>query len=108
MDQTDFNQILIESVHEAIAVVLGRHLTEELVQHLQSYLGISNDEMPTHIAELFASLRGSFGLVGDDLSKLIVKKMYIKAGIPFYEIGGTPDPICSRSQEKTRNEIVCL
>jgi hypothetical protein len=27
---------------------------------------------------------------GDDLSKMLVKKMYEKAGVPFYEVGGQP------------------
>ena len=27
---------------------------------------------------------------GNDLCKMVVKKMYEKAGVPFYEIGGEP------------------
>lgn len=82
-----FDQILVESVYEVISDALGQRLTEELTHHLQAYIGLSNDEMQNDLASLFRSLRGSFGVQGDTLSKLIVKKMYQKADIPFYEIG---------------------
>ena len=90
MGQTDFNQILLESVNEAIAVALGKAITPELTHHLHGYIGISADEIPNHIDVLFSSLRDSFGMRGDDLCKMVVKKMYEKAGVPFYEIGGQP------------------
>lgn len=52
--------------------------------------GISNDEMPSHIESLFSTLRGSFGLSGDTLSKTIIKRMWQKAEVPFYEVGYRP------------------
>ena len=90
MSKTDFNQILLESVNEAVAVALGKPTTLELTHHLQAYIGISADEIPNHIDLLFSSLRDSFGTRGDDLCKMVVKKMYEKAGVPFFEIGGQP------------------
>jgi hypothetical protein len=88
--RTDFGQILLESVNEAIAVALGKPITPELTHHLQEYIGISADEIPYHIDLLFSSLRDSFGMRGDDLCKMVVRKMYEKAGVPFYEIAGQP------------------
>jgi hypothetical protein len=86
----DFSQILLESVNEAIAVALGKPVTPELSHHLQAYVGMSADEIPNHIDLLFSSLRDSFGTRGDDLCKTVVKKMYEKAGVHFFEIGGQP------------------
>lgn len=86
--RSDFSQLLLESVDEAIAVALDRPITPELTHHLRAYIGISVDEIPNHIDLLFSSLRGSFGMRGDDLCKMVVRKMYEKAGVSFYEIGG--------------------
>ena len=88
LSRADFKQMLLDSVDEAIALVLGLPVTPELFQHLQAYIGLSIDEMPNHVDLLMRSLRDSFGTRGDFLCKLIVKKMYAKAGVPFYEIAG--------------------
>ena len=58
-------------------------MSEALDLHLQRYLGISNHEMPSHIESLFSVLKNTFGLGGDTLCKVIVKRMYKKAGVPF-------------------------
>jgi hypothetical protein len=88
--RTDFSQILLESVNEAIAIASGKSVTPELTHHFQAYIGISADEIPNHINLLFSSLRDSFGTTGNDLCKLVVRKMYAKAGVQFFEIAGQP------------------
>ncbi len=66
MSQTDFNQILLKSVNEAIAAALGKPNTPELNHYLQAYIGMSVDQIPNHIDLLFSSLRDSFGTSGED------------------------------------------
>jgi hypothetical protein len=56
---------------------------------LQAYLGLSVEEMLNDVDLLFDSLEGSFGICGGDLCKLVVRKMYHKAGLPFYDVAGT-------------------
>lgn len=90
MGQTEFNHMLLESVNETISIALGRPITEELSVRLQAYIGLTIEEMPNQIYRLFQSVSDSFGTAGDDLCKLIVKKMYQKAGVLFYEIAGKP------------------
>ena len=46
--------------------------------------------MLDNVERLFSVLDCSFGLAGSAVLKLIVKKMYQKAKVPFYEVGGTP------------------
>jgi hypothetical protein len=87
--RTNFTQILLESVNESISVALGRPITPELNHHLQAYIGLSVDEMQDNVDLLFSSLRDSFGIHGDDIRKMVVRRMYQKAGIPFYEVAGT-------------------
>lgn len=88
MSRPNFNQIVFESVNEAISAVIDQLVTAELSRYLQAYIGVSVDEIPLHIDRLFSSLTNLFGTTGDDVCKMIVRKTYEKAGIPFYEIGG--------------------
>jgi hypothetical protein len=87
--RTEFNQILLESVNEAFTIALGRPITPELNHHLQAYIGLAADEMTSSVDVLFSTLSDSFGIHGGSVCKLVVKKMYEKAGVPFYEVAGT-------------------
>ena len=87
--RTDFSRILLESVNESISIALGRPITPQLNQTLQAYLGLSVDEMEDNVDFLFSSLTDSFGIHGGDIRKMVVKRMYQKAGVPFYEVAGT-------------------
>ncbi len=86
--RTDFTQILLESVNESISIALGRPVGPELSHELQAYIGLSDDEMEDNVDRLFASLKDSFGLQGGDIRRMAVKRMYQKAGVPFYEVAG--------------------
>jgi hypothetical protein len=88
-NRTDFDNILTESLDEAIATVLGRKTSPELERHLQAFLGISYKKID-NIEVLFSSLERAYGLFGSAVPKLVVKKMYEKAKVAFYEVGGTP------------------
>jgi hypothetical protein len=87
--RTDFTQILLESVNESISIALGRPITPELTHHLQAYIGLSVDEMGGNVDLLFSSLTDSFGIRGGDIRKMVVRRMYEKAAIPFYDVAGT-------------------
>ena len=45
--------------------------------------------MPDNVHFLFSSLRASFGTRGSDILTMIARRMYQKAGMPFYDITGT-------------------
>jgi hypothetical protein len=86
--RTDFGRILMESVSESISIALQRTITPELSKRLQAYLGMSVEEMEDNVDRLFSSLENSFGISGGDLCKMVVKRMYQRAGVPFYEVAG--------------------
>ena len=88
-NRTDFDKILVESVNEAIAIMLGRKTSPELERHLQAFLGFSYEKID-NIEVLFSSLEHAYGLFGSAVPKLVVQKMYRKANVPFYEVAGTP------------------
>jgi hypothetical protein len=90
VERIDFNQILLESVDESIAFAMGQPISPALTYGLQTYIGLTIDEMTTQIDALFFAIGDSFGLRGDALCKMVVLKMYHKANIQFYEVGGIP------------------
>ena len=57
--RTDFNDLLVDSVDEAISEVLGNRVTAAFWYHYQAFLGITRDEMPYRLDTLFASLLGA-------------------------------------------------
>ncbi len=81
--RTDFNDLLVDSVDEAISEVLGNRVTAAFWYHYQAFLGISRDEMPYRLDTLFTSLKGAFGVGGETLGRVIVKKLYAKANVPL-------------------------
>ena len=83
MHRTDFNDLLVDSVDEAISEVLGNRVTAAFWYHYQAFLGITRDEMPYRVDTLFASLKGTFGVGGETLGRVIVKKLYAKANVPL-------------------------
>jgi len=87
--RNDFERILVESLDEAITFTLAKGSSPELERHLRSFLALPYDRMSA-VELLFSSLERAYGLLGADVLKLVVRKMYAKADVPFYEVAGTP------------------
>jgi hypothetical protein len=80
---TEFNVLLIDSVDEAISEVLGDQVNSAFWRHFQAFIGLTRDEMPNHLDKLFLAHRGAFGVGGETLGRVIIKKLYAKANIPL-------------------------
>jgi hypothetical protein len=76
-----FNRTLVESVEETIAAVLGKSVAEAFDSHLSAYLGLSREDIPSHVKELSSALNGSFGVGGSVLGRAIVRRLYGKLGL---------------------------
>jgi len=76
-----FNKALVESVEETIAAVLGRTVAEAFDRHLFAYLGMSREDIPSHLKELSSALNGSFGVGGGVLGRAIVRRLCAKLGL---------------------------
>jgi hypothetical protein len=81
--RTDFNELLVDSVSEAITEVLGARVTPAFWYHYQAFLGITREEMPYRLETLFTTLKGEFGIGGETLGRIIVKKLYAKVDVPL-------------------------
>ena len=79
----DFNDLLVESVKETISEVLGARVTLAFWYHYQAHLGVTQEEIPYRLDTLFSALKGVFGVGGDTLGKMIIKKLYAKVDVPL-------------------------
>jgi hypothetical protein len=87
-ERTAFNELLVQSVDETIAGLLGQTVSDAFTKHMQAYLGLKIEEIPDQPEALFRALRDSFGVGGDRVGKYIVRKLYQKAGVEFLEYDG--------------------
>jgi hypothetical protein len=80
-----FDRALIESVEEIISAVLGEKVAESFRYHLYTYLGLSREDIPSHLKELFTVLEGTFGVGGSVLGRAIVRRLCMKLGLSLVQ-----------------------
>lgn len=80
-----FNRALNEAIVETITAVLGRNVAAATSYHLYAYLGLSTEDIPTHLKEFFNALNGSFGAAGAVLGRTIVRRLYEELGLTFVQ-----------------------
>ena len=68
---------------ETIREVLGAETTGNLWHHFQTALGITREEIPNRLPQLFQYLNATFGIGGAGLNLVIVKRLYSKAKVPL-------------------------
>jgi len=88
--RTEFNDLLVDSVTEAISDVLGAKVNDAFWHHYRTHLGIAREEMPYRLDTLFAELKSAFGIGGETLGRLIVKRLYAKTETPLKYVPGRP------------------
>jgi serine/threonine protein phosphatase PrpC len=87
-DTAAFNELLVQSVDETIAGILGKTVSSAFTNYMHNNFGLEIREIPSRPETLFTALHDSFGLGGDRLGKYIVRKLYQKAGVEFPENDG--------------------
>ena len=80
-----FDRALIESVEEIISAVLSRNVAEAFAYHFYAYLGLSREDIPSHLKELSSTLDGSFGVGGRVLARAIVRRLYQNLGLSLVQ-----------------------
>ena len=94
-----FNTALVESVEETIAAVLGRTVSEAFTYQLHAYLGISREDIPSHLKELSLALDGSFGVGGAVLRRSIIRRLCRDLGLSLVQ---KPNSSLVESIEETK------
>ena len=104
--RTDFNDLLVDSVTEAISEVLGGRVTPSFWYHYQAYLGITREEIPYRLDTLFAGLKDAFGMGGQTLGRIIIRKLYAKTGVPLKWVPDRPFPEYIEELKRTLAEAL--
>ncbi len=80
----DFDKLLLEAVDEGLAV-LGETTRQTFYYQLESSRSVSRDEIPDKLDNFVAFLKGTFGVGGRVIKRIIVKRLYSKVGLQFVE-----------------------
>jgi hypothetical protein len=81
--QRDFDDLLVDSVDEAVTEILGADVTPILWRYWTGDLGITRENMPNHLLKLFESIQTIFGAGGETVGEQVIKRLYTKANIPL-------------------------
>jgi hypothetical protein len=79
----EFNDVLVESIDEAITDLLRRPVVDALYAHLQTFHSIARDEVPCRLDTLMTTLEKTFGSSARIITKAIARKFYLKLGLEF-------------------------
>ena len=95
-----FDSALVESVEETIAAVLGNDVAESFGYHFYACLGLSREDIPSHLKELSSTLEGSFGVGGSVLGRAIVRRLCAKLGLSLVQKQDSSFVECIEDVEK--------
>jgi hypothetical protein len=68
---------------------LSRNVAEAFADHFYAYLGLSREDIPSHLKEFSSTLDGSFGVGGSVLGRAIVRRLCTKLGLSFVQKSGS-------------------
>ncbi len=77
--------MVVESVEETIAGILGKSVAEAFAYHFHSSVELTREEIPSHLKELSSALTWSFGVSGAVLERAIVRRLYAKLGVSLVQ-----------------------
>jgi hypothetical protein len=79
-----FEQLLLESVDEGLSI-LGNEPCQALYQYLLTICSLPREEIPSRVADFAAGLRKSLGGASKVIERMILRKLFQKAGSSFRE-----------------------
>jgi hypothetical protein len=79
-----FGQLLLECIDEGLSV-LGNEPRQALYQYLLTICSLPREEIPGRVADFAAGLRKSLGGASKVIERVILRKLFQKAGSSFRE-----------------------
>lgn len=80
--------LLLESVDEALADLLGKRAREAIYDYLERKCYMSRDEIPERLGEFCNLLLENFGRGSKTIEKAVAKRFYAKLGKEFIDVYG--------------------
>ena len=79
-----FNETLLDSIEDAVKSVLGEEVLESLFVNLQTFHGLTREEIPRRLDVFFPALERAFGNTsGKTVGRFIIKVLYVRLGLEF-------------------------
>jgi hypothetical protein len=81
-----FNELLSESIEEAVKELLSSQVVEALYRHLEQQHAITRDELPYRLPTLYRVLEETFGIGGaKSIGKVAARKFYARMNLDFID-----------------------
>jgi len=75
---------LLDSIEDAVKSVLGGEVLESLFVNLQTFHGLTREEIPRRLDVFFPALERAFGTTsGKTVGRFIIKVLYVRLGLEF-------------------------
>jgi hypothetical protein len=100
-----FNRVLVKSVEETITTVLGGNVAEAFGYHFYAFLGLTRDEIPSHVEELCSALVESFGVGGRVLERAICRSLFGELGLSLVQKPDCSLVMCAEDAKKMFHRI---
>ncbi len=99
----DFEETVLLSTEQAVTGLLGQQVLDSLFFNMETYQGLSREEIPRRLNVFFPALEKAFGpMSGKTIGRFIVKVLYAKLGLEFVN-----KPNCELSEyvDSARREL---
>lgn len=83
-----FNYLLLESIDEALADLLGRRSRDQIYDHLATHYRYGREEIPTKIVEFYDFLEKMFSSASRTVGRTIIRRLSDKLGYEFVNVPG--------------------
>jgi hypothetical protein len=81
------DDLVLESVDEVLADLLGRKCKEAIYDHLERNYSIDRENIPKNLQKFFELLEETFGRGSKTIGKAVIRKLFEKLGWEFGEVG---------------------
>jgi hypothetical protein len=88
LENSTFDCLLLESIDEALADLLGRRSRDLIYDHLATYYRCGREELPGKIYEFHEFLENTFASSGKTVGRTIVRRLCDKLGYEFVHVPG--------------------
>lgn len=86
LSERDLDRLLVESVEESLACVLGDMVKKAVYDALEKHYSIVRNQIPERLNDFTLALEKTFGMTPSrTIGKVIVKSLYSKLGLAFVE-----------------------
>ena len=83
-DVGHFNETLLDCIEDAVKSILGKQVLESLLVNLETFDGLTREEIPRRLNVFFPALERAFGETsGRTVGRFIIKVLYVRLGLEF-------------------------